>query len=68
MHSYAIADYFSIGGLNKSSVAVEAVEIFFKEKNLTELLFKLKRNYSNSSKKKADIDDIRKVLIFNIKC
>ena len=59
---FAIADYFSIGGLNKSSVAVEAVEIFFKEKNLTELLFKLKRNYSSSSKKKADIDDIRKVL------
>ena len=59
---FAIADYFSIGGLNKSSVAVEAVEIFFKEKNLTELLFKLKRNYSSTSKKKADIDDIRKVL------
>lgn len=59
---YAIADYFSIGGLNKSNVSVEAVENFLKEKNLTELLFKLKRAYSNSSKKKADIEDIRKVL------
>lgn len=59
---YAIADYFSIGGLNKSSVAVEAVENFLKEKNLTELLFKLKRAYANSSKKKVDIDEIRKVL------
>ena len=59
---YAMADYFSIGGLNKSSIAVESVENFLKEKNLTELLFKLKRAYSNSTKKKADIDDIRKVL------
>ncbi len=59
---YAIADYFSIGGLNKSSVSIESVENFLKEKNLTELLFKLKRAYSGSSKKKADIEDIRKVL------
>jgi hypothetical protein len=59
---YAIADYFSIGGLNKSTVSVESVENFLKEKNLTELLFKLKRAYANSAKKKVDIDDIRKVL------
>ena len=59
---YAIADYFSIGGLNKSTVTVESVENFLKEKNLTELLFKLKRAYSNSAKRKADIDEIRKVL------
>jgi len=59
---YAIADYFSIGGLNKSILTVESVENFLKEKNLTELLFKLKRAYSNSAKKKVDIDEIRKVL------
>ena len=59
---YAIADYFSIGGLNKSSVAIESVEHFLKEKNLTELIFKLKRTYVNSGKKKSDIDEIRKVL------
>ncbi len=59
---YAIADYFSIGGLNKSTVTVESVENFLKEKNLTELLFKLKRTYANSAKKKVDIDDVRKVL------
>jgi hypothetical protein len=59
---YAIADYFSIGGLNKSSVTVESVENFLKEKNLTELLFKLKRAYANSGKKKVDIDEVRKVL------
>ncbi|MFZ1517880.1 MAG: hypothetical protein WAU11_03850 [Ignavibacteriaceae bacterium] len=59
---YAIADYYSIGGLNKSVVTIEAVENFLKEKNLTELLFKLKRAYSNVPKKKTDIDEVRKVL------
>jgi hypothetical protein len=59
---YAIADYYSIGGLNKSSITVEAVEVFLKEKNLTELLFKLKRGFPNPTRKKIDIDDIRKVL------
>ncbi|RPI59245.1 MAG: hypothetical protein EHM44_12460, partial [Ignavibacteriales bacterium] len=59
---YAIADYFSIGGPNKSTVTVDSVENFLKEKNLTELLFKLKRTYANSAKKKVDIDDVRKVL------
>jgi hypothetical protein len=59
---YAIADYFSIGGLNKSSVTIDSVEHFLKEKNLTELIFKLKRGYANSGKKKADIDEVRKVL------
>lgn len=59
---YAIADFYNIGGLNKSSISVEAIENFLKEKNLTELLFKLKRGFPNPSKKKIDIEDIRKIL------
>ncbi len=59
---YAITDFYNIGGLNKSSISVEAIESFLKEKNLTELLFKLKRGFPNPVKKKIDIEDIRKVL------
>ncbi len=59
---YAIADFYNIGGLNKSSISVETIENFLKEKNLTELLFKLKRGFPNPAKKKLDIEDIRKVL------
>ncbi len=57
---YAIADFYNIGGLNKSTLPVEAIEMFLKEKNLTELLFKLKRGFPAPTKKKTDIDDIRK--------
>jgi hypothetical protein len=59
---YAIADFYNIGGLNKSSISVEAIENFLKEKNLTELLFKLKRGFPNPAKKKNDMEDIRKIL------
>jgi hypothetical protein len=59
---YAIADFYNIGGLNRSTLTVEAIENFLKEKNLTELLFKLKRGFPNPSRKKIEIEDIRKVL------
>ncbi len=58
---YAMADFYNIGGLNKSSVPIEAIEMFLKEKNLTELLFKLKKGFPVPSRKKTDIDEIRKV-------
>lgn len=59
---YAIADFYNIGGLNRSTLAIESIESFLKEKNLTELLFKLKRGFPNQTRKKVEIEDIRKVL------
>lgn len=59
---YAIADFYNIGGLNRSTLAIESIESFLKEKNLTELLFKLKRGFTNQTRKKVEIEDIRKVL------
>lgn len=58
----SIADFFSIGGLNKRSISVEAVEIFLKEKNLIDHLLKLKRAIPDPARKKYDVDDIRKII------
>lgn len=58
----SIADLFSIGGLNKRSLSVEAVELFLKEKNLIDHLLRLKRAIPDPGKKKYDIDDIRKII------
>ncbi len=58
----SIADLFSIGGLNKKNISVEAVEIFLKEKNLIDHLLKLKRVIPNPGKRKYDIDDIRRII------
>ncbi|MBS4035105.1 MAG: hypothetical protein KGZ85_11620 [Ignavibacterium sp.] len=58
----SIADFFSIGGLNKRNITVETVEILLKEKNLIDHLLKLKRAIPNPAKRKYDIDDIRKII------
>jgi len=57
-----IGDYFNIGVVRKTTIAIESVEIFLQEKNLSELLFKIKSNYSKSAKKVVTIDEIKKVL------
>lgn len=59
---YSIADFFSIGGLNKKALSVEAVEIFLKEKNLIDHLLKLKRAIPDPGRRKYDIDDVRRII------
>lgn len=58
----SIADFFSIGALNKSSVTIECVENFLKEKNLIDELIKLKRAFSEDLRKPVPIEDIKKVI------
>lgn len=58
----SIADFFSIGALNKSSVTIECVENFLKEKNLIDELIKLKRAFPEDLRKPVPIEDIKKVI------
>lgn len=59
---HSIADFFSIGGLSKRALSVEAVELFLKEKNLIDHLLKLKRTIPDPGKRKYEIDDIRRII------
>lgn len=58
----SIADFFSIGALNKSSVTIEAVENYFKEKNLIDELIKLKRAFHEDIRKPIPIEEVKKVI------
>ncbi len=58
----SIADFFSIGALNKSSVTIEAVENFLKEKNLIDELIKLKRAFNEDERKPVPIEEIKKAI------
>ncbi|HEY7750863.1 MAG TPA: hypothetical protein VH917_01120, partial [Ignavibacteriaceae bacterium] len=58
----SIGDFFSIGGLDKSTVSVAAVEILLKEKNLIEYLMRLRKNIPEGGKKKLSIEDMRRIL------
>ena len=58
---YSISD-FNNTGTNSNKVPIQAVEIFFKERNLIDYLFKLRRALPIEAKQKYSIDDIRSVI------
>lgn len=58
----SIADFFNEGGLNKTRIPTQTIELFLKEKNLMEALFKLRRSIPAGDKGKYDIEELRKIL------
>ena len=58
----SIGDFFNEGGLNKTRITSQMVEVFLKEKNLIEELFKLRRLITAEDKSKYDIEELRKIL------
>jgi CRISPR/Cas system-associated endoribonuclease Cas2 len=56
-----IADFNNTGS-NESKVPIQPVEIFFKERNLIDYLFKLRRNLPIEAKQKYPIEDIRTII------
>ncbi|MGB5892872.1 MAG: hypothetical protein WBG58_01755 [Ignavibacteriaceae bacterium] len=59
---HSIADFFNIGGIDKNRISLQAVEIFLKEKNLMDHLLKLNHGIPDGSRKKYEINDLKKVL------
>ncbi len=58
----SIGDFFNEGGVNKTRIHTQTVELFLKEKDLMEPLFKLRRSIPAEDKRKYEIDDIRRIL------
>lgn len=58
----SIGDFFNEGGVNKTRISTQTIELFLKEKNLMEALFKLRRSIPADDKGKYDIEEIRKVI------
>ncbi len=58
----SIGDFFNEGGINKTRIQTQTVELFLKEKDLMEALFKLRRAIPADDKRKYDIEEIRKIL------
>lgn len=58
----SIGDFFNEGGVDKKQITAQNVELFLKEKNLMEALFKLRRSIPAEDKRKYDIEDIRRIL------
>lgn len=58
----SIGDFFNEGGVDKKQITAQNVELFLKEKNLMEALFKLRRSIPAEDRRKYDIEDIRRIL------
>ncbi len=59
---YSIADFFNEGGVNKSKISVNAIELFLKEKNMMDKLIKLRKVIPSEDKQKYDVEEIRSII------
>ena len=62
---YSIADLMNIGS-NSNKVPIQSVEVFFKERNLIEYLFKLRRALPIDSKQKYSVEELRSIIYSSI--
>ena len=59
---YSMADFFNVGGVSKNKISPASIELFLKEKNLIDYLFRLRKAIPIQARQKIDIEDIRNVL------
>lgn len=59
----SMADFFNVGGVDKNLISSTAIEIFLKEKNMLDLVFKLRKGMVNGVKKQFDKNELKKILI-----
>jgi hypothetical protein len=58
---YSIADFMNNGN-SSNKVPIQSVEVFFKERNLLEYLFKLRRALPIDAKQKYSVDELRAII------
>ncbi len=59
---YSIADFFSLAGVETNKISPSCVELFLKEKDLIDQLFRLRRSLPVNAKPVYKIDDIKKII------
>lgn len=62
---FSIADFMNIG-INSNRVPIQSVEVFFKERNLIEYLFRLRRALPIDSKQKCSVEELRSIIYSTI--
>ncbi|MDH3268160.1 MAG: hypothetical protein OEM46_04825 [Ignavibacteria bacterium] len=58
----SMGDFFNVGGVDKNRLPLSAVEIFCKEKNLVDLILKLRKAIPNEVKRRYDKVEIERIL------
>jgi hypothetical protein len=58
----SMGDFFNIGGVDKNLLPLTAIEIFCKEKNLLDLIVKLRKVIPNDVKRRYDKAEIERII------
>lgn len=58
----SMGDFFNIGGVDKNIISSTAIEIFLKEKNMLDMVFKLRKGLPEGVKKQFDRNDVKRIL------
>lgn len=58
----SMGDFFNIGGVDKNIISSTAIEIFLKEKNMLDMVFKLRKGLPEGVKKQFDKNDVKRIL------
>jgi hypothetical protein len=58
----AMSDFFNIGAVLRSQIPPQAIELFLKEKNITDYLLRLKSALGKSPKIKYETDELKKFI------
>jgi hypothetical protein len=63
---YSIAEFFNVGGLSSAKVSPVPIEIFLKEKNLIDYLFRLRRALPQPAKGTFEVEELRNVIYSSV--
>lgn len=63
---YSIAEFLNIGETNKTKLAVGTVEVFLRDKELHDHIYKVRRLLTSDQKQKFEIEDFRTALLSDV--
>ncbi len=62
---FTIGEFLNLGGVSKNKIPILAAELFLKEKNLMDYLFRLRKAFPQNERQTCEVDDIKRIIFSN---
>ena len=59
---YTMSEFFNSGDINKNTVHPAAIELFLKEKNLIDPVYRLRKAFPDGTKQQVSVEEIKRVI------
>ena len=63
---YSMAEFFNLGNVSKTKIPLFTLELFLKEKNLMEYLFRLRKAFPEIANQSSDVDEIKNIIYSSV--